>query len=81
MSKITQPLSAWLRDSLRSGMLFGRYDEPLDAYGLRIVRAILVEVEAAEGKASNAEASATSSSRIHTEEQFGGVLSNRGDRE
>jgi hypothetical protein len=29
-----------LVESLRSGLLFGRYDEPLDAAGKRIVRVI-----------------------------------------
>jgi hypothetical protein len=29
-----------LRESLRSGHLFGNFDEPLDAAGLRIVRVI-----------------------------------------
>jgi len=49
MSEITKPLSDWLRESVRSGLMFGRHDEPLDAYGLRLVRVILTEVEAAEG--------------------------------
>lgn len=34
-----------LRLSLRSGLLFGRADEPLDDYGKRIVRVILAELE------------------------------------
>ena len=34
-------LEAELRDSLRSGRLFGEYDEPLDDYGKRVVRRIL----------------------------------------
>ncbi len=29
-----------LRESIREGRLFGNHDEPLDAYGLRIVRVI-----------------------------------------
>lgn len=45
MSSIQKPLSEWLRDSIRSGMLFGRHDEPLDDYGKRIVRVILAEVD------------------------------------
>jgi hypothetical protein len=45
MSSIQKPLSEWLRDSIRSGLLFGRHDEPLDDYGKRIVRVILAEVD------------------------------------
>jgi hypothetical protein len=47
MSTISKPLTEWLRDSLRCGLLFGRADEPLDAYGNRIVRVILAEIESA----------------------------------
>lgn len=45
MSDITKPLAEWLRESARSGLLFGRFDEPLDDYGKRIVRAILAEID------------------------------------
>jgi hypothetical protein len=34
-------LADWLRDSLRTRLLFGCYDEPLDEAGCRVVRAIL----------------------------------------
>jgi hypothetical protein len=44
-SRVVKPLSEWLQSSLRCGLLFGRHDEPLNAYGKRIVRVILSEVE------------------------------------
>lgn len=42
MSTATQllELERDLRESLRGGYLFGNFDEPLDAAGLRIVRVI-----------------------------------------
>lgn len=42
MSAATQLLALErdLRDSLRGGYLFGNFDEPLDAAGLRLVRVI-----------------------------------------
>lgn len=45
MSEVVLPLADWLRESVRSGLLFGRLDEPLDDYGKRIVRAILAEID------------------------------------
>lgn len=33
-------LEGSLRESIRAGFLFGNHDEPLDDYGLRIVRVI-----------------------------------------
>lgn len=43
--EVVKSLAAWLRESLRSGLLFGRFDEPLDEYGKRIVRVILEAVD------------------------------------
>jgi hypothetical protein len=38
-------LEARLEESLRSGLLFGNAEEPLDAYGKRIVRVILAALK------------------------------------
>ena len=43
MSDEGRALAAALQASLRSGLLFGRVDEPLDDYGKRLVRVILSE--------------------------------------
>lgn len=42
---VTKDLAEWLRDSLRSGLLFGCFDEPLDDAGKRVVRAILARLQ------------------------------------
>lgn len=36
-----------LRESLRSGLLLDRWDEPLDAYGQRVVRVVIAALESA----------------------------------
>jgi hypothetical protein len=49
MSNDHAALVARLTDSLRSGLLFDNLDEPLDAYGKRIVRVVLAALTASEG--------------------------------
>jgi hypothetical protein len=43
-------VAALLAESLRSGLLFNSLDEPLDAYGKRIVRVILVALTRAQAE-------------------------------
>jgi hypothetical protein len=50
--QIEKSLAEWLRESLRSGYLFGCYDEPLDEAGKRVVRAILDRLSPSHGEAS-----------------------------
>lgn len=40
MAEALLTLDRELRDSLRGGYLFGNFEEPLDAAGLRVVRVI-----------------------------------------
>ena len=40
-----QAIEKKLDESLQIGVLFGNYNEPLDAYGKRLLRAILVEID------------------------------------
>ena len=53
-------LEAELRDSLRSGRLFGEYDEPLDDYGKRVVRRILRALAAEQPEHATVSTSTTS---------------------
>jgi RecJ-like exonuclease len=57
MSNDHAALVARLTDSLRSGLLFDNLDEPLDAYGKRIVRVVLAALSptASEGAQATAE--------------------------
>lgn len=44
-----------LNESLRSGLLFGWYDEPLDGYGKRIIRVIVSAIEREQATPPSAE--------------------------
>jgi uncharacterized protein (DUF1778 family) len=66
MSNDHAALVARLTDSLRSGLLFDNLDEPLDAYGKRIVRVVLAALSpsASEGAQATVELSAADQAAI-----------------
>lgn len=69
--RVNKTLPEWLRESLRSGLLFGRADEPLDAYGKRIVRVILDELESVLGGSAASPEVRTTKEQEHAEQVIG----------